>query len=98
MRARPILLVAATLLVAFAAQSAEAFPWPWNRKGHKKSFPKAIDNPIVRPKAREDHKRDKARHARGKKYDDPAWGAKWEQIYDTKRKHEPHPWVTGRDE
>ena len=40
------------LTVLLGATSADA--WPWSRKERK--LPKAIDSPILRPKAKEGHK------------------------------------------
>ena len=72
------------VFLIFAAPAAEAA---------KVKLPKPIDSPIVRPKARNDHKPGKRNGDHPKRYSRPEWGAEWGSILSVKRPRPVLPWV-----
>jgi hypothetical protein len=81
------LVVAGIALLLLGSASAESGIFSGIFKG-KSSLPKPIDSPIVRPKAREDHKAGKRNGQHPSAFNRSEYGAEWNKIFSTRR---PHP-------
>jgi hypothetical protein len=81
------LVVAGIALLLLGSASAESGIFSGIFKG-KNSLPKPIDSPIVRPKAREDHKAGKRNGQHPSAFNRSEYGAEWDKIFNTRR---PHP-------
>jgi cell division protein FtsN len=90
------LLVAGVVLAIAASTAAEAFPL-FHRPRSTDKLPKPIDSPIVRPKAREDHKVGKRAGRHPSKVQRQEWGTEWQRTLSLKRAH-PVPDYLSRTE
>ena len=66
-----------------ATTGADAWPWSRNKRPH---LPKAIDSPVVRPRAKNTQKDTRQQHP--SKYMRPEWGSEWDRIFDVKQQKE----------
>ncbi len=78
-------LLTGCLVLALLGATTGADAWPWSRN-RKPRLPKAIDSPIVRPKANNTQKETRQQHP--SRYQRPEWGQEWDRTLDVKRPKE----------
>jgi hypothetical protein len=78
-------LLTGCLVLVLLGASTGADAWPWSKK-RTPSLPKAIDSPVVRPKAKNTQKETRQQHP--SKYYRHHWGQEWDRTLDIKRPHE----------
>lgn len=78
-------LLTGCLVLALLGATTGADAWPWSRN-RKPRLPKAIDSPVVRPKAKNTQKETRQHHP--SKYLRQEWGQEWDKTLSIKQPKE----------